>query len=368
MPGKIRHYFASGNTAKGFHSLYASSLDPLQRLYILKGGPGTGKSTLMKKLGETWSKKGFDVEYIHCSSDHESIDGILLPQLQAGVADGTAPHIIEPRVPGAIEEYINLGAGWNSSELRKHKKELLALRENIQSSYQSAYHEFSQALRIHDDWEKIFIENMNFKKANLLTQKLLSEFFQEENLNKKAKVIHRFLGAATSRGAVDYVPNLTEDVQRRIFIKGRPGSGKSTMLKKIAAEAEKRGYDTEVYHCGFDPDSLDMVILREAGIAIFDSTAPHEYFPEREGDEILDMYALAILPGTDEKFAVQLKEISSRYAERMKQGTFYLAEAKALHDQVEAIYTSSMNFLSVNEAAEEISSEFERLAAEQIIY
>ena len=34
-------------------------------------------------------------------------------------------------------------------------------------------------------------------------------------------------------------------------------------------------FDVEIYHCGFDPHSLDMVIVREVGIAIFDSTSPH---------------------------------------------------------------------------------------------
>lgn len=66
------------------------------------------------------------------------------------------------------------------------------------------------------------------------------------------------------------------------------------MLKKIVAAGEQRGFDVEVYHCGFDPNSLDMVILREKGIAIFDSTAPHEYFPERNSDEIIDMYERCI--------------------------------------------------------------------------
>ena len=42
---------------------------------------------------------------------------------------------------------------------------------------------------------------------------------------------HRFLGAATPKGAVDFVPNLTEGLPHRYFIKGPPGPGKSTMLK-----------------------------------------------------------------------------------------------------------------------------------------
>ena len=77
---------------------------------------------------------------------------------------------------------------------------------------------------------------------------------------------------------MDYVPNLTENIRKRYFLKGRPGR-KINSFEKLASVALNRGFDVEIYHCGFDPNSLDMVILRELDIAIFDSTAPHEYFP-----------------------------------------------------------------------------------------
>lgn len=48
--------------------------------------------------------------------------------------------------------------------------------------------------------------------------------------------------------------------------------------KKIAAAAESRGFDVEMYHCGFDPESIDMVLVRELKFCVFDSTNPHEYF------------------------------------------------------------------------------------------
>ena len=52
MSGKIIRYFAGGNTARGFCSLFDSSLEGLNRIFILKGGPGTGKSSLMKDVGK----------------------------------------------------------------------------------------------------------------------------------------------------------------------------------------------------------------------------------------------------------------------------------------------------------------------------
>ncbi|RLQ94097.1 PRK06851 family protein [Falsibacillus albus] len=367
MAGKVKNYYAGGNTAHGFYSLFESNLAGLEKLFILKGGPGTGKSTLMKQVGHEWLKKGFDIEFLHCSSDNESIDGVLIPALKIGIVDGTAPHVIEPKAPGAIEEYVNLGKAWDAEKLAVSKNEILELSERIAESYQAAYELFHDALEIHDEWEKIYIENMDFQKANELTEDIIDDLFGKMYVNKKSDIRHRFLGAATPNGPVDFIQNLTEDLSYRYFIKGRPGSGKSTLLKKLAAVAEQKGFDVEVYHCGFDPNSLDMVIVRELDFAIFDSTSPHEYFPEREGDEIVDMYARVITAGTDEKYRTTLDDISSRYAVKMKQATAYLAQAKGLHDKLEKIYVRSMNFSVVSGIKEEIEKSIEKLAGSRLV-
>jgi Cdc6-like AAA superfamily ATPase len=362
VSGKVRNYYAGGNTARGFHSLYASNLQGLDRLFILKGGPGTGKSSLMKAIGSHWSAEGWDVEYLHCSSDNESIDGLIIPALNAGIVDGTAPHVIEPNIPGVVEEYINLGSAWDSNILRNHKEEITALTAKISTAFQTAYSTFAEALKIHDDWEKIYIGNMSFEKCDALTAELMETFFSHIYLNKKGQVRHRFLGAATPKGPRDFIGNLTEDLPKRYFIKGRPGTGKSTMLKRLAQAAEDRGLDVEIYHCGFDPNSLDMVIVRELGFAIFDSTAPHEYFPERSGDEIVDVYERAVTPGTDEKFAYETKGIGKNYAAKMKEATSHLAAAKALHDELEAYYIEAMNFDVVEDLKNTIQAELEQLS------
>ncbi|TYR81838.1 hypothetical protein FZC66_08430 [Priestia megaterium] len=362
MAGKVRNYYAAGNTARGFHNLFDKNLADLKRLYILKGGPGTGKSTLMKAIGNKWNDEGFDIEFIHCASDNDSIDGVIIPDLKVGIVDGTSPHVIEPKAPGAIEEYINLGAAWNSEQLALQTDNILHYVHEMNAAFQSAYLTFHKALLVHDEWEKIYIENMDYEKANELTEKLMQSFFSK-TLNKRSKIVHRFLGAATPKGAVDFVPNLTEDVEKRFFIKGRPGSGKSTLLKKVVAKGGEMGYDIEVYHCGFDPHSLDMVIMRELGIAIFDSTAPHEYFPERVGDKVIDMYEIMIAPGTDEKFEAEIKEISSRYADHMKEAISFLAKAKTVHDELESLYIETMDFSKVQEIQGQIDQEIEKLAA-----
>lgn len=87
-------YFLGANTPGGFYSLMDKLLDPAKAraIYILKGGPGCGKSTLMKKLGAWGEEAGQRVEYIYCSGDPDSLDGVIFPDLAVAIADGTAPH------------------------------------------------------------------------------------------------------------------------------------------------------------------------------------------------------------------------------------------------------------------------------------
>lgn len=367
MTGKAWHYFAGGNTARGFFNLYDSNFAGLEKVFILKGGPGTGKSTLMKNIAHEWQVKGEDVEFIHCSLDPDSIDGVICRALNIGIVDGTEPHVVEPKAPGAIEEYVNLGDAWNVQQLSVRKSDIMHLMDERKEAYHRAYQAYAEALAVHDEWEEIYIANMDFEKLNALTEKLKTTFFGEILLNKQADVCHRFLGAATSIGAVDYVPNLTEDIRKRYFLKGRPGSGKSTLLKKLVSTAEKRGFDVEVYHCGFDPNSLDMVMIRELGIAIFDSTAPHEYFPTREGDEIIDLYKLAILPGTDEIYHDQIMNISARYRHKMNEGTARLAEAKKLHDELESIYREAIDFTMIDHIQKRMEAAIEDWTKRKIV-
>lgn len=361
MASKIINYYAGGNTARGFHNLFVSNIKDLERLFILKGGPGTGKSFLMKKIGEEWLNRGFNLEYLHCSADNQSIDGVIIRDLQVGIVDGTAPHVIEPKAPGAIEEYVNLGEAWDSKKLVSYKKNILHLSEERSRAFQTAYSLFAEGLRIHDEWEGLYIKNMDFVEANKLTNEIIQQFFQGVKLNKKADVKHRFLGAATPIGPVDFIQNLTEDIEHRYFIKGRPGSGKSTMLKKIATSAEDLGYNVEIYHCGFDPRSVDMVILREIGIAIFDSTAPHEHFPVRKTDKVIDMYTRTMPEGTDERYATEIIDIKTRYSSKMKEATSYLSKAKKLHDELEEIYIAAIDFSVLDKQYEDIRSEIMRI-------
>ena len=54
--------FLSANTANGFVSLYGDFLKG-KKQYIIKGGPGTGKSTMMKNIGAFAENEGAEFSF-----------------------------------------------------------------------------------------------------------------------------------------------------------------------------------------------------------------------------------------------------------------------------------------------------------------
>lgn len=357
MTGVIRNFFTSGNTSRGFTSLLHSSLQGIESLFIVDGSPGSGNSNLIRDIGDEASRLGYELWILHSASDNDSIDGWIAPDLKIGIITGAAFRGMESQETGAAIQFINLDDTCIDLDgLSGFQSEIEQLNLQIKQSHEEAYAGFAEALRIHDAWEALYIHNMNFSAANEMTDEYIQQLYGEQKLEKQPRVDHRFLGAATPKGAVDYVPDLTNGL-KRYLIKGRAGSGKSTMLKKIAAAGEERGFDVEVYHCGFDPNSLDMVIVREAGFGIFDSTAPHEYFPDSPSDEIVDTYARCIQPGTDEQHAEVLSDFKQRYSTKMKESIQHLSSAKIQLDQLKEINIPYVDFDKVNGIKEDLRRE-----------
>ena len=331
MAGHELHYFAGGNTARGFHPLYNSNLAGIHKIIALKGGTVRTRTDIIELFVELCRKNGYAIEVIHCPLDSGLLEGAICRDRKIAVIDD------------AIKAHVqkDFGTIWHEVDAGRpdggEQEDLEVLYSQIGLMKEKAYRAFGEALRVHDEWEAIFIDNMDFDQADELSAELVSRLFKSRSAEKKGRTYHRFLGAATASGAVDYVPNLTESCEQRYLIKGRPGSGKSTMLKKIAAHAEASGYAVEVYHCGFDPQSIDMVIVREIGFAIFDSTSPHEYFPERDGDIIIDVYDRCIRKGTDEDYEADIKHISGRYRSKMNEATSNLALAKLYSRELEML-------------------------------
>jgi energy-coupling factor transporter ATP-binding protein EcfA2 len=351
------HYFARGNTARGTYSLYKSAFQGLDKILVLTGPRGTGKSTIICKLAESLMERGQHVQCFHSPLRPDELDGIIATELKVGIVDGRFCDWIKEGGTDATIEF-DFGVALDSRGISTETLgKIEELNGQLGDAYSNAYESFVSALRIHDEWEKFYIESMDFDKADQIAQELIQELFAGHENETPTIGRHLYFGAATPKGAFDFIQSLTAPLNRRIFIKGRPGSGKSTLLKKLAAAAEKKGIEVQIYHCGLDPNSLDMLIFPKLSTAIFDSTAPHEYFPDRDGDEILDMYERAMTPGTDETYAAEIAAIKERYSAKMKEATSHLASAEAIDLQIKSFYTAATNFSIVEELRLQLQSE-----------
>lgn len=353
LPSLVRHLYANGITAHGYYSLFRSIKEQLDYVFIIKGAPGTGKSTLVNNIASSLIEQKVNIEVIRSPKDNELLDGLIIPQLNIGLLVSSPPFTLEAKYIGATEEEIDLNEGLSMQQLATQKREIIQMIDQIEDKYDQAIAHLAKAKEIHIEHESIYIKHMDFEQANQLTRELISEIFSKhEPRAKKAVHRHLFLGATTPEGPVNSIDNLTESVKNRVIIKGRAGSGKSTILNKIVQEATRRGVSAEIFQCGFDPTSLDMVILPDLDYAILDGTPPHPIEPSREGDRVLDIYALCFEQDVDHMYKKELEEIVARYKRETSTAIKLIKEAKEVNDQLKNIYGQAMDFTK-NMAKEE---------------
>ena len=192
----IRKYFAAANSYTGFVSYFDSVFSPeeFERIYLLKGGPGTGKSSLMKNIALTFKDKKCCVEELYCSSDPNSLDGVIISNKDKRVAiiDATFPHERDTRFPGAIDELINLGDGWDTAWIIGQKQEIVSLGKEKSSAYKAAYSYMAlagQAERIIKDCYK---SKFSVTKAKSWAEAILGDIKSSKNPNKKTRLISSF--------------------------------------------------------------------------------------------------------------------------------------------------------------------------------
>lgn len=304
-------YFISSHSSRGYVSYYQDAFGGLEHTQLLTGWSSTDLQALFEKALSLAHTQKLAVHTIRHSLDN-SIEGLIFPELSFGI------YASRPW-DGVVLSNMGISQAY----------------QPVRQALQEAYRHFGAALPIHDRWEAIYLGNMDFDAIDALTEKTIRSLFSGKPGGEQGKNVYRFLGAATHLGSVDVVQEITQEIPRRIFIKGRPGTGKSTLLKKIRAAANQAGWDTEEYRCAFDPHSADMVVIRNLGVCLFDSTAPHEHFPNRTGDEILDVYQAAVVPGTDEKYHQELAVVSAEYKAEIRQATAALHKAWTLWQELE---------------------------------
>ena len=272
---KIKRMFFGGNTANGFYSFHDNIMNVMslkgKKFFILKGMPGGGKSSLMKKIGEYVTGKGYDVIFYHCPSDPESLDSILINELGIAIADGTAPHVMDPIYPGLREKIVDLSQFIDSQKLKESEDIIISAKEENKRAYYRAFSYLRAAKNIYELIAKSNSLGMDFNKLNIVYLDMKEDIFSQkpQNMDQELfKEMHAFSAANTPEGVVDYTDTLLDGVERIYFIDGEIGTGKSTLIKKIADECKIRGYSIEVYHNSTFPEKIETLIIKNLNTCI----------------------------------------------------------------------------------------------------
>ena len=195
-----RQYFLGTNSRYGFHSLYGSFCKAEDGcfLYVIKGGPGCGKSSFMRCIGSAAEKEGLDCEYILCSVDPDSIDGVFIPALGVGYVDGTSPHSIDVAYPGCGGMYLDLGRYYNSAALRHRLNEIMELNRLYKGLYNSAYSSIAVGAAAMPRYMSGIWGNEETEKVDKKVQGLCKREFGKKKSQSIIK--ERFIDAVSCKG------------------------------------------------------------------------------------------------------------------------------------------------------------------------
>jgi len=342
---KNEKYYVRGNTAEGLVNYSTSNLHGIEKVIVLEHPSETLKTAILNQLIRKFEEH-YQIEILLSPNGYDYLDGLIMRGKSIAVINNAVQNEDTPKV-----ETFDLSKYVAHSLLTD---DFIEAKNIFQHEQQSAYSNFATGLHVHDDLEAIYIAEMNFEKAEQLADTFISNLLNDDQKTEQtAHEYHRFFGTNTVDGVVNEIPHLKEKLSNVYYIKGRAGTGKSTFIKKIGMSCKQHGFDIEYYHCSFDPGSIDMLIVRDLDFCMFDSTDPHEFFPDRDTDIIVDLYEEAVTPGTDERYANEINQINAHYKSYMKTGLKHLKAAGKCLEIMEKHYT--VDEMQLNKITEDVA-------------
>ena len=334
-------YFAAMNTAKGFRSYFYEIFGDLPTLYIIKGGPGTGKSRLMRSFAESARAKSYSVEEFLCSSDPTSLDGVIIPELGIGVLDGTLPHSYELHIPGARENIIDLGQFWDSNILKNRHSEITALNESKTRLYASVY-AYLNAISCYDEMIRDMVQTALEEDKLSFAIKRAGYTLGNGNYEGAHKI--RIRSSVSADGYITLNTYASKATKRYSVLDVCGSAGQ--FMQRLLKETDRRSNRAIVSYCPFRPTEPDAI-----------------YYPEKD-----TVYYLGSETDYDEKTVNMKRFIDDkklrpykpriRALNRLKEATVKelrtdYSSIRRLHTELERLYAESMDFKAKEKFTEE---------------
>ena len=347
-------YFLGANSPSGFYSLYRELSDPdrISRLYILKGGPGCGKSTLMKRIARHAETAGLDTQLILCSGDPDSLDAVILPQKGISVVDGTAPHVVEANCPGAVEIYVDLSRFYDSDGLQEVKSQLIAASAEYKGHYKQAYRCLGAAGELRRNLMDSAYNTELHKKLQKRAKGIISRELKKPGSDNFATE-RRFLSAVTHKGLIQLWDTVSTQAERVYELADQYGLAHH-LLSPILTAAQAAGHRVVVCPDPMAPDRLSHLIFPDLSLA-FVTSAPQASWPHRPYRRIrLDTVAEEQLRHTGKP---RLRFSKKVIGALLQDGIASLIQAKSAHDRLESLYNPHVDFDGVYALADALAAE-----------
>lgn len=345
-------FFLAANSAQGFFSLFNElyKADEGWKAYIIKGGPGTGKSGLMKRIAKAAEERGFEVERIICSSDPDSLDAIIIPEKKLCFADGTAPHVMEAKYPGAVEEIINLGQFWDGKALENNREHIITLTNcnkalHAKSArYVSAY--YQSAL----DSMNIAKSAIDYKKIENFASRFIVRNCQCSNRLGEQKI--RLLNGITPKGYVTLFDTAKHYCDRIYAVNDEDFYTSSVLMDALRRCAVSNGIDVISCLNPLAPEGNPLhLILPEERIGFFTSNSLQSFKNIAYKNINTSRFVNKDIIAAHKQRLVFNRKVSS---EMLSEAIKLLEKAKKVHDDLEADYIKAMDFDELNVFTEKV--------------
>lgn len=347
-------FFLGANSPAGFTSYFDQLYNPVDGwfAYILKGGPGTGKSTLMKRAAREAQNAGIAAEMIYCSSDVHSLDAVIFPDKKICIVDGTAPHTTDPIFPGVADEIVNLGECWNKAQLEDKKAEIIAATLENRALHAYSHRYLAACGALYEDSAQLAFQGIDKEKVESYARVLGKKKFGNKQKNIGKEKI-RLLSAITPDGLAYFEHTLSLLCDAVYIIEDEAGAAGALLLAELRRLALEAGWNVTTCYCPMSLNKkIDALLIPQLslGFAVANSWHPlAEIAPYRK------IHARRFMR-RDVPAAGKQRLRFQRKAERelMKEAIYYLEQAKKVHDRLEKYYVESMDYQKVTAIADEI--------------
>ncbi len=354
MSGKYIDSFLGANTSIGFVSRFDQICEneKLKKIYVIKGGAGTGKSTLMKRVAEVFFENGNIVERVHCSSDPDSLDAVIVEEKGFAILDGTPPHPVEPRYPGAKETLINFYPCWNEEGLETDFDKIKGLVEKYTEYHKKACGLISVASALLKENIRVAKKYINYSKIDKYVKNLLKREFKK-NSDGKGKENVRFYSTVTPKGVKLYTDTIEKLCDKCYVIEDDIGAVSQLILKGIKEFVISRGMAIFTGYSVISPyEKLEHIIIPQLKIAFLTSNKFHNVelsLPCKhvKANRFTDIHRL------DER--KQYISFNKKAAKQfLDEAVNNMKHAKAYHDELEQCYIMQVDFNKLDKLKEEL--------------